>query len=126
MAHGRLEDVLLWLFYAIGQGLHVWLKAWMVVRSAKTPEMDTYREYFRTYLPVVLLRFFVATCVFMMFMVAHEWLMPGVFPQGGSPYIKIAGAGLVGVGSDALLDKFIFSREQFAWLRSAVPPDPED
>jgi hypothetical protein len=117
-------DILLWVFYLFGQGLHVWLRAWHVVRSAKAPEIATYRVYLRRFAPVLLARFFVATCFFMLWVVGSDYYIPNLMPQGGNPLVKIATGGLMGVAADALIDKFL-SQERFSWLRSSVPPSPE-
>lgn len=115
--------VFIWLFFLAGQAVHTWLRASLAVRSSRNG-VATYRAWFAVKAPVIAARFFVITCLFMFFEYGANTWFPNLLPQGGSPMIRVAAAGLFGYASDSLIDQFF---AKMGWDKELPPPlDAQD
>jgi hypothetical protein len=109
--------VLLWIFFISGQGLHVWLKASGMINS-KLSGITSWDEWKRIKGPTVAARFFIATCLFLIFTYGKSEWFPSLQVSGGWP-VKIGLAGVFGYFSDSITTE-VFKR--FGW-DAEIPPD---
>lgn len=99
---GLFATVGVWLFYAVGQGLHLLLGAHLSLAS-KLNSVTTYREYFLIKAVPLACRLFLVTMAFIL-----VWDNPKVVDLSGlaiTTLKKCAFAGLLGFFSDSLFDK---------------------
>jgi hypothetical protein len=92
-----------WIFYILGQILHIALRANLAVKS-RINGVEGYRRYFDDKGALIAARFFLATCFFMVGLYG-EGLFPQYFPKGGDPRVIAAIAGIFGYAADSILDK---------------------
>lgn len=128
LAAVALPTVGIWSFFILGQGLSAWFHAWRVVKSPQNPLIPSYADYWSRYNVIVLIRFFVGTCLFIMVAfggAAVAILFPDAFPSEGAAAvitsniaIRIGGAGMFGFLADRAVKKF-FAR--FDGLKDALP-----
>lgn len=112
----HLPVILLWVFFLAGQAIYVMLKAWKVVVSPKNP-MYTYSQYFQRYWIPLLARIFAGTCLFILVQAGNGFttsFAPDFFAN-----VKLCGvAGLCGLGTDGLLEKF---QDKVPFLKNFLP-----
>ena len=117
--------MLLWLSYVVGQFLHVWIRASLIIQSKKN-YVEGFAEYFRIKGAIIITRFFLETLAFLIFQYgSSNWF---ILPTGGSPVIKVAIAGFFGYGADSILDqvfaKIGLDKELPPKLEQLEPPTP--
>ncbi|MCU1285946.1 MAG: hypothetical protein JWO13_2296 [Acidobacteriales bacterium] len=112
-----------WLGYILGQLLHFWLKAGASVASPAST-VQTYGAYFRKNGAVLAVRFFAASCIFVIWTEGGAALFgEGFLPSlaGMSVLAKGAVCGLIGLAMDSILDKVMV---RLPWLQNEIPPAP--
>lgn len=115
--------MLVWIFYLLGQVLHMLLKAQASVASLNSP-VNSYGVYFRRNGLALLVRFFAGTCLFILWSagagsIFGEQFLPVM--SGSSLLTKAAVAGMFGLGTDSIADKVL---AHFPLLEGALPPKP--
>lgn len=117
--------VSLWIFYFIGQGLHVLLRATAVVRSPQSG-ITNYRQFFKVHGAPLAVRIFLATMGLILW-AGNSEIVTALFQKVGLGDsvlpLNSATAGLYGYFADSLLDKLGIFIPQ---LQKDVPPAPAD
>jgi hypothetical protein len=109
--------LLSWIFFLSGQAIYVLSKAWRVVISPKNPAVATYGAYFRRNWVPLLARVFGATCLFILAQ-APSGFTASFAPDFFSDVKSCGLSGLCGLGTDALLEKFV---DRVPFFKNFVP-----
>lgn len=124
----HLPVIAIWMFYLVGQFIHIWVKAWLVVVSPKAPLIPTYREYVRRYSAPLVARLFAATLFFMAFEFGAGYadaLFPGFLPSGGNVWVRAAMAGTFGLAADSIIEKITSRLPIGDWMKGWLPDPPQ-
>lgn len=134
--HYHLHALFLFMFFA-GQFVHAWLKAQNVIQSSLNGVKD-YRQYVSAYGAQVISRFFLAYCLFTLWVwhgpevldkiVQFFPTVAGMVPEGGTGRlipVNSATCGIFGYFADSLIDAIVgLASKKWPGLQKEVPPEP--
>lgn len=117
----------LWILlgcFNFGQLLRFWLKAGGVASSNEHPSINTRSKYFSLHTRILVIRFVVQNCLFIIFTQVPKLFIPASFlTQIDNLTLLIKGPAcvLIGLAADVLLEEYL-AKKDWEWLKRAVPP----